>query len=272
MSTLAFSPFVRNIQTFHWWIEFWRKMAIPYHFGESSLHLTKRRRDEFMRLMQSAKPTNQPGEFIGKQLTLRRTRQWAEVAGDTNPVHITTPHPKFGTLIAHGWDALTMALAALKLDLPAGLIPRKVTAEFRKPVALSERSTPVIKISVPFEKPSERLIEVYAGMTPDMRPKLVIKVVVELIEGTLSNEDWLHAIIGGWRISALLASTFPRCLYYQQILTFTPSSQAFTHIVTRVRGQGLNNDGHCSVDTRAQGRNKTSGHWLFATGQATVIL
>ena len=272
MFTATFHSPLLHTTAFWWWIDFWKNMTVPYHFRESSLHLTARRRNEFCCLMRSAKPTSQPGEFVGKQLILRRTRRWAAVAGDTNPVHLTTPHPKFGTLIAHGWDALTMAMAALKLDLPSGLIPKKVTAEFRKPMSLREHSTPMIRILVPPEKPLERLIEVYVGMTLDLQPKLVIKVMVELAKGTLSDEDWLHAIIGGWRISALLASTFPHCLYYQQILVFTPTSQEFTHIVTRVRGQGLNGSGHCVVDTRAQGRTSPNGHWSFATGQATIVL
>lgn len=243
-----------------------------YSHSRSSFQLHEDQQALLAELMQPVKKTGRPGQYSGALMTLHRTRQAAEMSGDWNDIHVNpeNPHPLFGgKLVAHGMDAVTQAFAALKLELyGTGLVPKKVDIEFQKPVFLEET---MLRISITpagvFDR--EREIEVFAWNEQQQKEKLAVKLRVLLkVDHSFDDWAWFRVLMSGWQISALLAKTWPSCLYYKQSLNFDQLEGNF--LETHIRGEGQNDRGHCLVRTQAYG----AGHQFspFVTGQATIIL
>jgi 3-hydroxybutyryl-CoA dehydratase len=77
-------------------------------------------------------------------------RTFAEVTGDTNPVHLDDAYAegtRFGRRIAHGMIAAGLISATLANDLPGpGTIYLNQTLQFRAPVYLDETITATVEV------------------------------------------------------------------------------------------------------------------------------
>lgn len=243
------SRFVRN------------RSDLPLHPGQYALLST---------LMEAVKKTMTPGHYLGATMEQGRTLLAAEMSGDYNDIHVNPdrPHPLFGRLIAHGMDAVTQALVVLRDEIAdQQLVLHQASITFLQPVFLGEDQ---LSIHVSKTTPMEWRIDVSAKKNQGSVERIVIKMSVCLKGGTPFNEeDWFRAHMTLWRISALIAETWPSALYAKQELTFhRPMTGSEIGIV--VRGQGENSRGHCEVSTEALPPNRSL--WPAITGKATIVL
>ena len=102
----------------------------------------------------------QPGQTASRTSTIsdEMIRSFAEVTGDTNPVHLDDAYAAgtpFGRRIAHGMLAAGMISATLANDLPGpGTIYLGQTLKFRLPVFPGDTITATVEVlSVRPDKP-----------------------------------------------------------------------------------------------------------------------
>lgn len=243
-----------------------------YVRSESQMMLEESQQKMLNELMAPVQKNGSPGHYFGAIMDTDRTRLAAEMSGDHNDVHVNPkkPHPRFGRLIAHGMDAVTQATAALKLEINGHkLVPCKADISFRQPVFVDEDQLE-IRIA-PLEDPFalNREINVYA-QNKSSPERLVVKMRMTLKKNpTFDEHAWFRSIMSAWRISALLAETWPGCLYVRQQFDFHKPVGG-EQLGVYVRGDGLDSKGNCLVHTQAH----DSPHAIFPTvgGQATIVL
>ena len=104
--------------------------------------------------------TLQPGDEASRSLTISddTVRAFAEVTGDTNPVHLDDEYAagtRFGRRIAHGMIAAGVVSATLANDLPGpGTVYLNQTLKFRLPVYPGDTITATVEVlSVRPDKP-----------------------------------------------------------------------------------------------------------------------
>ena len=104
--------------------------------------------------------TLQPGDEASRSLTISddTVRAFAEVTGDTNPVHLDDEYAagtRFGRRIAHGMIAAGLISATLANDLPGpGTVYLNQTLKFRLPVYPGDTITATVEVlSVRPDKP-----------------------------------------------------------------------------------------------------------------------
>ena len=112
-------------------------------------------------------PTLQPGERASRTtpITDEMIRRFAELTGDTNPVHLDDAYAagtRFGRRIAHGMIAAGLISAALANDLPGpGTVYLSQTLQFKAPVYPGDTLTTTVEVkSVRPDKPIVTLITV----------------------------------------------------------------------------------------------------------------
>lgn len=223
-------------------------------------------------LLSPVKKNGAPGRYYGAVMDTERTELAAEMSGDWNDVHVNPkhPHPRFGKLIAHGMDTVSQALIALKLELHGtGLVPKKAEISFVQPVYIDEDILEIRILPGDMFDPV-REIEVYAQSRPSAPEKLVARLRVRIAEDPFFDEHaWFGSIMSAWRISALLAKTWPGCLYLKQQLDFHQPLQG-SALGVYVRGDGFDAKGRCKVHTQAH----REGHQILpaVSGQAIIVL
>jgi len=105
-------------------------------------------------------PTLQPGDKAFRSLTIGddTIRAFAEVTGDTNPVHLDDDYAagtRFGRRIAHGMIAAGLVSATLANDLPGpGTVYLNQTLKFKLPVYPGDTVTAIVEVlTVRHDKP-----------------------------------------------------------------------------------------------------------------------
>lgn len=87
---------------------------------------------------------------ISKVVSPEVVKQFADLVGDRNPVHLDPEHAarsRFGRPIAHGMLAASLISAALGTELPGpGTIYLSQTLQFRKPVFVGDEVTATVTI------------------------------------------------------------------------------------------------------------------------------
>ncbi len=102
----------------------------------------------------------QPGEHASRSLTITDEviRQFAQVTGDHNPVHLDEAYAagtRFGRRIAHGMIAAGLISATLANELPGpGSVYLSQTLQFKAPVFPGDTITAVVEVkAVRADKP-----------------------------------------------------------------------------------------------------------------------
>jgi 3-hydroxybutyryl-CoA dehydratase len=102
----------------------------------------------------------QPGQKAARttQISDEMIRAFAELTGDTNPVHLDDAYAsgtRFGRRIAHGMIAAGLISAALANDLPGpGTVYLSQTLQFKAPVYPGDTITTAVEVkSVRADKP-----------------------------------------------------------------------------------------------------------------------
>ncbi len=105
-------------------------------------------------------PTLTPGDKTSRTKTISDDviRTFAELTGDTNPVHLDDEYAagtRFGRRIAHGMIAAGLISAALANDLPGpGTVYLGQTLQFKAPVYPGDTITATVEVkSVRADKP-----------------------------------------------------------------------------------------------------------------------
>jgi 3-hydroxybutyryl-CoA dehydratase len=105
-------------------------------------------------------PTLEIGDRASRTLTIsdETIRAFAEVTGDTNPVHLDDEYAtgtRFGRRIAHGMIAAGLVSATLANDLPGpGTVYLNQTLKFKLPVYPEDNVTATVEVlSVRPDKP-----------------------------------------------------------------------------------------------------------------------
>lgn len=234
---------------------------LPLHSGQYAL---------LSKLMGAVKKTATPGHFLGATMERSRTLLAAKMSGDYNDVHVNPdrPHPLFGRLIAHGMDAVTQALVALRDEIgDQQLVLHQANIAFLQPVFLGEDQ---LSIHVTKTTPTEWRIDVSAKKKRTTVEQIVVKMSIRLKDGTpFDEEDWFRSHMALWRISALIAETWPGCLYAKQELTFH-KPMAGNEVGVVIRGQGENSRGHCEVSAKAL--LPSYSLWPAVEGKVTIVL
>lgn len=78
---------------------------------------------------------------VSVKITDQMVRQFAELSGDRNPIHLDEEHAKktrFGRRIAHGMISGAIISRALAMELGSGGIYLSQTLKFLKPVFIDE--------------------------------------------------------------------------------------------------------------------------------------
>ena len=234
----------------------------------SDLCLDESQQGKLAHLMQAVKPTSVRGQYTGAMMSWGRTQLSAAMSGDYNDVHMNPekPHPRFGRPIAHGMDTVTQAFAAVKHETAGtGLFPSEATIEFKHPVYIGEDH---LSIHVGRPDTGVREVEVFAQRKGSTAKTLVVKIELILRTNPFFDErTWFCNLMAGWRISALLAASWPGCLYLRQTLFFGKPLSG-KNLVVRLKGE---TDGEKAsvVSTEANGTGWTLP---FVTGKATIML
>lgn len=248
----------------------WPLMPDEFVRDRSDLALHAGQRDQLASLMQVVRKTAISGRYRGATMELDRTRLAAEMSGDWNDVHVNPdrPHPLFGKLIAHGMDAVTQAFAAIRSELgDQPLAPREASIAFVQPVFLGEDQ---LSIHVAPKTPLEWDVAVSARGSNVAAERIVVRLHLSLQDGRpFADDDWFRALMAIWRISALLAKTWPGCLYTRQELRFH-QPMAGDALGIAVQGIGRNDRGHSLVRTEAHEPRRSL--LPFITGRATIVL
>ena len=88
---------------------------------------------------------------LSKTITDADVRAFAELSGDTNPVHLDDEfarHTRFGRRIAHGMLAASLMSAVLGLKVPGpGAIYLHQDLDFRRPVYIDDHLTAVVEVT-----------------------------------------------------------------------------------------------------------------------------
>ena len=88
---------------------------------------------------------------LSKTVTALDIRTFAEVTGDTNPLHLDAEfarHTRFGERIAHGLLTAGLISAVLGTKLPGpGAIYLSQTLQFRRPVKIGDTITATVTVS-----------------------------------------------------------------------------------------------------------------------------
>lgn len=237
--------------------------------GQSLYRFNHDRRAGLVSLLQSVRPVvGHPGYYRGDLVTLERVQAGADMSGDHNEVHLRKPHPRFGKLIAHGMDTVTHAFAALMQEQNGnGLVPKSLSITFSSPVFIGEDTLEVtVRPAKGLEPKRELFVRVLRK--PEEKWKNAAGLQVALGQGGSGVTVWHRTLIAGWQISALLAKTWPGCLYCQQWLDFSDVPDDET-LLTIVRGIGHDAKGRYLVDTEV---HSGGNHALLASGQAVIIL
>jgi hypothetical protein len=258
------------IEDFSSFLAQWFPAPSEYVRNRSDLLLHPGQYASLSELMGAVKKTATPGYYLGAAMKLDRTQLAAKMSGDYNDVHVNRerPHPLFGKLIAHGMDAVTQALVALRAEIGSQqLVLHQASITFLQPVFLDEDR---LYIHVTKTTPTEWRINVSAKKNQGTVERIVVKMSICLKDGTpFDEDDWFRSHMALWRISALIAETWPGALYAKQELTFhRPMAGSEVGIV--IRGQGQNSRGHCEVSTEVMLPNRSL--WPAITGKATIVL
>jgi acyl dehydratase len=97
-------------------------------------------------------PSFQPGDTASRTTTItdEMIRAFAELTGDTNPVHLDDSYAaatRFGRRIAHGMIAAGLISAALANDLPGpGTVYLSQTLQFKAPVFPGDTITTTVEV------------------------------------------------------------------------------------------------------------------------------
>jgi 3-hydroxybutyryl-CoA dehydratase len=97
-------------------------------------------------------PSFQPGDTASRTTTItdEMIRAFAELTGDTNPVHLDDAYAastRFGRRIAHGMIAASLISAALANDLPGpGTVYLSQTLQFKAPVFPGDTITTTVEV------------------------------------------------------------------------------------------------------------------------------
>ncbi len=112
-------------------------------------------------------PTLQPGDKASRTTTIsdEMIRGFAEVTGDTNPVHLDDDYAagtRFGRRIAHGMIAAGLVSATLANDLPGpGTVYLGQTLQFKQPVYPGDTITATVEVlTVRADKPIVTLVTI----------------------------------------------------------------------------------------------------------------
>ena len=112
-------------------------------------------------------PSFQAGDKASRTtpITDQMIRAFAELTGDTNPVHLDDAYAagtRFGRRIAHGMIAAGLISAALANDLPGpGTVYLSQTLQFKAPVFPGDTITTTVEVkSVRPDKPIVTLITI----------------------------------------------------------------------------------------------------------------
>lgn len=176
-------------------------------------------------LMDGVREGNSSGEYFGLPMTPGRTRNAAAMSGDYNEIHIGRLGIPDIDLIAHGFHGVTEALAALHLYHTTHgikLRPKGIDIQFRQKVPLNGK--PLRHKITPFrvgENPDLRTIMVFTTgntLSEEAKPAIVIKVLLEA--GSFDRKALGYNLYCGWLTSALLAETWPGCIFYQLTAAF----------------------------------------------------
>ncbi len=122
--------------------------------------------------------TPQPGERASRSLTVTDEviRQFAEVTGDHNPVHLDEAYAagtRFGRRIAHGMIAAGLISAALANELPGpGSVYLSQTLQFKAPVFPGDTITAVVEVTA--VRPDKPIITL-ATLCTNQDGKLVLE-------------------------------------------------------------------------------------------------
>ena len=239
---------------------------------ESHMKLEDSQQAMLNELISPVRKNGAAGHYFGARMDTDRTILGATMSGDWNDVHTNPekPHARFGKLIAHGMDAVTQATAALKLELSGQeLVPCNADISFRQPVFINEDCLEIriAPSADPFDL--NREINVYAQNT-SAPERLVVKMRMTLKKNPSFDEHaWFRSTMSAWRISALLAETWPGCLYARQQFDFHEPAGG-DQLGIYICGDGLDSRGNLLVLTQAH----DSPHASFPTvsGQATIVL
>lgn len=237
--------------------------------ARSNMRLHASQYADLARLMRAVKATTTPGVYVGANMTYAHTVLAAQMSGDHNDVHLkpAKPHPLFGKLIAHGMNAVSQSLVALRAEMDIEeLVPDHMSISFLAPVFLNEDR---LAIRVSKTTATAWDLVVMATNKRTQVERTVVRMSVRLKEGTpFGNDEWFRVHMTLWRISALIAETWPGCLYLKQELTIRRPTGS--DIDTVVHGQGEDERGRASITTGVT----TSGHsaWPSMSGKGTILL
>jgi hypothetical protein len=168
--------------------------------------------------MQGVTRAKNEGPWEGRLMTRDDTLYAAEVSQDRNPVHISDD------AIAHGMNSASQLLAALEQDLSgSGLVPQFAEMIFRRTVP-ADGSGRIYVDSVPCSGTRERKFEV--RFESERVSEVVLKATFALCEGHFTQSDWVAATLSAWRVSALVAETWPRCKLATYRVNFAASRDA----------------------------------------------
>lgn len=211
-------------------------------------------------LMDGVRKGSSSGEYFGLPMTPGHTHDAARMSGDYNKIHIGHEGMSTDNLIAHGFHGVTEALEALRLyhiahGIP--LQPKGMDIQFRQKVPLDGR--PLCYRILPFhigEDSRIRTIMVFttanAG-SEELKPAIIIKVLLET--GSFDRKALGYGLYCGWLTSALLAETWPGCIFYKLTAAFgeTPKKEESTNVTARIIGssKGKNGQQHLIVATVA---------------------
>ena len=119
--------------------------------------------------------TLKTGDKASRSLTIRdeTIRAFAEVTGDTNPVHLDDDYAagtRFGRRIAHGMIAAGLISATLANDLPGpGTVYLNQTLKFKLPVYPGDTVTATVEVlSVRPDKPIVTLATVCTNQNDEV--------------------------------------------------------------------------------------------------------
>lgn len=164
---------------------------------------------------------NASGEYYGKPKTPGYTLDAASISGDYNKVHVGD-----GDVFAHGFHGVTEALEALRLYHATHSIelrPKGIDIQFRKKVPLDGNR--LRHKILPFhvgEAPCMRAIKTFTATNAtageEQKPAISIDILLE--EGPFERKFLGYNLYCGWRTSALLAQTWPGCIFYKLTAAF----------------------------------------------------
>lgn len=239
--------------------EFLSSVAIRKNEGSLLRHHTPLYLHLLYELMDGIRKGKVSGEYFGLPMTPGRTHDAARMSGDYNKIHIGD-----GDLIAHGFHGVTEALEALRLyhiEHSIPLQPKGIDIQFRQKVSLDGR--PLRHKILPFrvgEDPHIRTIHTFTAVNAtneEQKPAIIIRVLLEA--GPFDRKALGYGLYCGWLTSALLAETWPGCVFYKLTAAFgeTPKKEDSTSASVRIAS---------SYESRSGQK-----HLIIATSSGTLL-